>query len=141
MGDCAVLGGRTQFELELFSGRGFCRRFRPILVWRFSIYHLVSFLRSCGPILVYSSWCLRWSWRDNVFLGGRFLGVSFGGGPVCIWFLSFVQGGEFRWLADFQLILARESAPSFSSFPQQQFTTVPSSSWDAVSCSSHFLFF
>ena len=141
MGDCAVLGGRTQFELELFSGRDFCRRFRSILVWRFSVYHLVSFLRSCGPISVYFSWCLRWSWRDSVFLGGGFLGVIFGGGPFCIWFLGFVRGGEFRWSADFQLIPARGSAPSFSSFQQQQFTAVSSSSWDAVSCSSHFMFF
>ena len=46
--------------------------------------------------------------------------MIFGGGPFCIWFMGFVQGGEFRWFADFQLVPARESSPSFSPFQQQQ---------------------
>ena len=59
--------------------------------------------------------------------------MIFGGGPFGRWFLGVVRSDEFRWSADFQLIPARESAPSFSSFQQQQFTAVSSSSWDAVS--------
>ena len=38
----------------------------------------------------------RCSWRHNVFVGGGFLGVIFGGGPFGIWFLGFVRSSEYR---------------------------------------------
>ena len=85
----------------------------PEELWpHFSLFQLVS-------ALVLEGQCFS---RRVVF------GVIFGGGPFGIWFLSFVRGGEFRWSADFQLIPARGSAPSFSSFQQQQFMAVSSSS-------------
>ena len=70
----------------------------------FSIYHLESALGLEGQ-------------RNSL---RRVSLVIFGGGPFFLWFLGFVWGGEYRRSADFQLIPARGSAPSFSSFRQQQ---------------------
>ena len=55
-----------------------------------------GFAEDSGPFLSVLLELLCWSWRDSVFIGGGFLGVIFGGGPFCIWFLGFVRGGEFR---------------------------------------------
>ena len=58
--------------------------------------------------------------------------MIFGGWPFLIWFLGFVQVVEERRFADFQLILARGSAPSLQSIPAVAATRQFSSSWDAV---------
>ena len=47
--------------------------------------------------------------------------MIFGGSPFLLWFLGFDRGGEYRRSANFQLIPASGSAPSFSPFQQQQF--------------------
>ena len=66
----------------------------------FSIYHLASALGLEGQ-------------RNSL---RRVSLVIFGGGPFLLRFLGFVRGGEYRRSADFQLISARGSAPSFSPF-------------------------